>query len=552
MASARAAEYLRQQADAEAKRSNFDNTWQRIADLAWPAANNFNRKQSPGERKDQYQFDSTAQLALGRFAAAMESMIAPRTQQYQGLEPVAPELAKDLEVQQYLASVTDTIFKMRYRAKAGFTTASGEHFMSLGAFGTGGTFLSDIPGVGLRYQCYHMSQLFLCANMFGEIDTVYRKFPWTARNALQAFGPDVLGGEFRKVAEKNPEREYTFIQCVKPRSDYDPSPRSGKNRPITGDYVCVDLQEIVEEGGYFSMPFAVSRLTTAPGEIYGRGCADTALGTMNTLNEMGKTNLRVGQKQADPPLMTVDDDSLRGFNMKSGAINRGYLNAQGQPLAVAFQSGGNLPVALEMTEAERNIVNEAFYVNLFQVLIDSPQMTATEALLRAQEKGQLLAPPMGRQQTEFLGPITERELDILSRGHDRMGRPWLPPPPPQLVEAGGMAEVVYTAPLNRLQKADGALGIARTLEQLQPIGQLDPSVFKKFNWPRVATIIGEANGVPPACYNTDEEMAAIEDGESQQAEAALLLEAAPVAARSALDLAKAGAVAQASPSQIPA
>lgn len=544
----RAADYLRDQAAAEAKRSNFEMTWQRIADLICPGLASFNRKTSPGERKDQYQFDSTGQLALGRFGAAVESMIAPRTQQYQGLEPVNPDLANDLEVQQYLAGVTDTIFRLRYRARSGFTTASSEHFMSLGAFGTGASFISDLPGVGPRYQCFHMEGIYLVSNMYDEVDTVYRKFEWTARQALQAFGPDVLSGEFRKVA---PDKTFTFLHCTKPRSDYDPNPRSGLNRPFVGDYVCVEHQEIVEEGGYFSMPWAVSRLTTAPGEVYGRGCADTVLGSLNTLNEMGKTNLRVGQKIADPPLMTVDDDSLRGFNMKSGAINRGYLSLTGQPLAQAFQTGGNLPVALDMTERERLTINEGFYVTLFQILVDSPQMTATEALLRAQEKGQLLAPPMGRQQMEWLGPTTERELEILSRGHDRQGKPWLPPMPQQLIEAGGMAEVVYKAPLNRLQKAEGALGLARTIEQLQAAAQIDPKVYRPFNWERVSKIIGEANGTPPLAYNTEEEMAALEEGEQQNADAALMLEAAPVAARSALDLAKAGALSQNSPAAIP-
>ena len=40
-------------------------------------------------------------------------------------------------------------------------------------------------------------------------------------------------------------------------------------------------------------------------------------------------------------------------------------------------------------------------------------MTATEVLERAREKGALLAPTMGRQQSEALGPMIEREIDIL-------------------------------------------------------------------------------------------------------------------------------------------
>jgi hypothetical protein len=63
----------------------------------------------------------------------------------------------------------------------------------------------------------------------------------------------------------------------------------------------------------------------------------------------------------------------------------------------------------------RAIINDSFLVTLFQILIDSPQMTATEVLQRAQEKGALLSPTMGRQQSEFLGPTIERELDVLAQ-----------------------------------------------------------------------------------------------------------------------------------------
>lgn len=55
------------------------------------------------------------------------------------------------------------------------------------------------------------------------------------------------------------------------------------------------------------------------------------------------------------------------------------------------------------------------FITLFQILVDNPQMTATEAMLRAQEKGQLLAPTAGRIQAEFLGTLILRKLTLLIR-----------------------------------------------------------------------------------------------------------------------------------------
>lgn len=42
-------------------------------------------------------------------------------------------------------------------------------------------------------------------------------------------------------------------------------------------------------------------------------------------------------------------------------------------------------------------------VTLFQILTETPQMTAAEVVERTNEKGILLAPTVGRQQSEYLG-----------------------------------------------------------------------------------------------------------------------------------------------------
>jgi hypothetical protein len=51
-------------------------------------------------------------------------------------------------------------------------------------------------------------------------------------------------------------------------------------------------------------------------------------------------------------------------------------------------------------------------------------MTATEVLERTREKGALLAPTTGRQQSKALGPMIEGELEILARAG---ALPELPP-----------------------------------------------------------------------------------------------------------------------------
>jgi hypothetical protein len=139
---------------------------------------------------------------------------------------------------------------------------------------------------------------------------------------------------------------------------------------------------------------------------------------------MAKTILRAGQMVVAPPIMLTDDASLQAFDVRSNALNHGYVDSNGRPLAIPFQSGAKLEIGVDLMDKDREAINDAFLVTLFRILVDEPQITATEAMLRAQEKGQLLAPTMGRMQAELLGPMVERELDILSMNGA------LPPMPP--------------------------------------------------------------------------------------------------------------------------
>jgi hypothetical protein len=125
--------------------------------------------------------------------------------------------------------------------------------------------------------------------------------------------------------------------------------------------------------------------------------------------------------------------------MKPGAINKGGMSADGKPL-IGILPTGQIQVTKEMMDEERSLINDAFLVTLFQILTETPTMTATEVIERTNEKGILIAPTVGRQQSEYLGPMIHRELDLLSR----MKRPAAD----ARHHPGGKGEynVVYTSP----------------------------------------------------------------------------------------------------------
>lgn len=542
----RAEEVIRQQEQMQGDRGVWEEHWREVAERVLPRENWFQASdKTPGEKRQEKVFDSTAGLALERFAAAMESMLTPRTMKWHKLSTQDPALEDNQQVQAYLDEVTNILFQTRYSPKANFASQVHENYMSLGAFGSGALFVDDIVGFGLRYKSIHLSEIYFSENHVGIVDVVHRKFEMTVRQAAERWGADNLGEKLKTALEKNPEQKFEFLHCVKPNEERDPRRRDYRSMPFISYYVCLTTRMVLSESGYNTFPYAISRYVTAPKEVYGRSPAMTVLPDIKMLNEMSKTVIRAAHKVVDPPLLLQEDGVLQAFNTRPGALNYGGVDDQGRQVVQPLQTNARVDIGMDMMEQRRRVINDAFLITLFQILVETPNMTATEAMLRAQEKGALLAPTMGRQQSEMLGPLIERELDILGRSGV------LPEMPEALLEMGGEVEIEYVSPLNRSQRAEEGVAILRTLESIVPLAQIDPNVMMIFNPESVARELAEINGVPAKILRSNEEIEAMKAQQAQQAEAQALLQAAPIAANSAKTLAETAALAGQQPAALP-
>ena len=543
----RAIEIVARHERLKSERSVWESHWQELAERIWPDRALFTTKdRTPGEKRTEKIFDATAALALTRFAAAMESMLTPRTAKWHKLRVPDEDLNQVPAVQRYLDEVTNILFRVRYSARANFASQTHESYMSLGAFGTGGMLIEDMLGTGLRYKSIDLSSLFFCENRHGVVDTAHREFQYTARQAMQHFDPERLPAKIREAAEKNPEQKFDFLHCVKPNAERKRGDRSYRGMAFASYYVCLDSKDIVEEGGYRTFPYAIGRYITTPGEVYGRSPAMLVLPDIKMLNEMKKTIIRSAHLAVSPPLLLQEDGALQAFDLRPNALNFGGVDERGNQLVRPLEVGGDHRLGLELLEAQQRVINDAFLVTLFQILVDQPNMTATEAMLRAQEKGALLAPTMGRQQSEMLGPLIERELDILA--HAGM----LPEMPRELVELGGDVDIEYVSPLNRAQRAEDGVAILRTFESIAPLAQIDPRVLKAFNVVEAARELADINGVPAKIKRSDDEIEAMDEAEAQQAQMAQILQAAPIAADTAKTLAETQQIAsQGAPAVMP-
>lgn len=535
------------------KRTTFENHWREVAERVRPSQNLFNQSfRTPGEKRTNLIFDATAPLALPKYAAALISMAFPPTQKYHKLTIGENSLMQDVQVKRYLDQLNDRLFQVRYAPHSGFQSQSGEVALDVGAFGNGILFIDDYMGKGIRYKSMPLAQSYFTEDSNGNINGMYRKWLWTVQQAADKFGIDKLPEKMQKAYETNSQLEFEFMHVVKPNEDIKNGAKDYTGMAFESAYIACEGKHTIDRGGYRTFPFAVARDETAPNETYARGPAMRVLPAIKTLNEMKKTVLRAAQIQVQPPIMLSDDGALTSFNLRPNALNHGAVDTNGRPKAMPFNTGARVDIGMEMMNAEREAINDAFYVTLFRILVDEPRITATEAMLRAQEKGQLLAPSMGRIQSGLMGATVEREIDILMAADGGSGRilPIMPDVLQEYFAEGGEYKIEYQSPLNLAQRAGEGTAILNTLNSMAPLAQIDPSIMLRFDVEDMAEKLARINGVPESSIRSDEEVTDLKEQKAGAEEAKQLLDAAPVAAGAARDLAQAASLAGSAPNQI--
>ena len=145
-----------------------------------------------------------------------------------------------------------------------------------------------------------------------------------------------------------------------------------------------------------------------------------------------------------------------------------------------------------------------------------------------------MAPVMGRQHSEFLGPLIEREIDLLARAN-------LLPPVPEEMAAGAEYDIEYLSPLSTAARAESSLALQRGLAQAAPFIQLDPSAGDWIDAEDAVKTILRGNGAPNSAIRSEEEVDAIREQRAQQQAAQAAMQAGPALGQTVAGLSRAAA-----------
>ena len=518
-------EYIKKRcANLESVRATWEDHWQEILDYVMPRKADVTFVRSKGEKRTEVLYDSTAITANNLLAASLQGTLTSASLPWFHLKLRDTETNQNRDVQLWLEDSAKRMYEIFNESN--FNTEVHELYLDLVSIGTGAIFVEEgskgFDKEGIHFNCLHIAEYFIQENINGKVDTLYRKYKLTARQAIQEFGEENVGEKILESVKEKPDKEFNFIHAVEPTEDYERAVgKSNTKLPVHSCHVCTEDKMVVRTGGYNEFPYLVPRWSKATGEIFGRSPSYNALPDIKTLNKAVEIGLKAWAKAIDPPLLVQDDGVIGRVRMTPAGITVVRHDGAIKPL----QIGSNWQITDMKENQLRTSIRQAYYSDQLQ-LQDGPQMTATEVQVRYELMQRLLGPTLGRFQSEFLNPLIERTFGIMLRAGALL-------PEPEVIQ-GQKIDVEYVGPLARSQRMEESVAIDRLYELAMNVVQVDPSIMDNINHDEAIRLRGDLLGVPKIILRARDEVEELREQRQQAQQAQQQAEQQQQAAQAAL------------------
>ncbi len=505
----KAEDYIKLFNREKSKAANFMTLYQNTADVMFPRENKITKKTTDGEEITTNIPDPTAVMAQIDMSSGLSINLFPPGQKFYNITMADRKLNENANVRRMLGLITEISHEKR--ASSNFMLQANETLRSISAFGTGNLYSEYVPGIGLNYRDYDVSQYVFMENSKGRVDTMLMKFPYTARQAYQEFG-DKAGESVLKQLEDGADdsKEFEFIHVVRPREERNVNLKDNLNMPFESVFVSLTDKIKVKEGGFEEFPYSVVRWTKSSNEIWGRGQGTFALPYVRQLQKMMYNTIECSDKHVNPPLQVLEsfEGELKTF---PGALN--YVSEMNSIAAIQQNALGNFPISKDILEMWQDMVRKLHFNDVFIQLRDLKGDRRNELEIRARlsEGLQRLGPPIGRLQEEWLDPMVTRDINLLIRNGE------IPPLPPEM--QGQYFKIEYIGRLAMELKSQQARGWQTWVRIGAELEQIAPGTLDNVNLDGGFRRLGETLGVSVDDMNTAEDIESKRQARAQQQQA---------------------------------
>lgn len=523
----RAHDILSRQAELESERSQYEAVWEAVSEFCDPDAPDVwsgRRQSGPDsqaerqERRGARVYANTINSAANRLAAGLESLIIPQSEKWHGLSTAAMNDEESDEEKEWAEALRDFLFSLRYSANSNFVPATQACLRNVVRYGPAYLYAEEgfAPHTLIRYASIPVVEGYLCRNRWGQVDIFHRRYERTARQAAQLLGYEKLPARIKMLVDDPAkcETKISLIQCIQPRDERKMYRLGGSyqylDTAFASYHVLEDEEVIVRESGFRSFPVSCFNWRRYEGDPYGISPTIEALTTVREENAVRRSGLRALQQVTDPA--TASKARLDYVPVLNPGENYpGLIDDQGRPLIAPIATGQNPTYAFSYAESRAEEIRDMMFVNLFQTLVQNPQMTGTEALIRQEEKGALLGPSGSIIQAGFASNL-DRELGILEdKGLYEEDSRFLPP----ASLAGKAVRPTFTGPLDVLRRSAEARDTIQVVTTAMQMAQFDASVMDNIDGDEALKIVQSAGRSPQRIFRRQDEVAGIRDARAK-------------------------------------
>src|SRR3990167_2286730 len=500
----------------ETKRVNVETLWQELSEFIMNnQSNGFNGTKSPGSKLNRRVYDSTADKANRDFAAAIHATLTNPATKWSKIRFKDEELNNNEEAVNWIQKVNDRIHEKL--AESNFDSQIAKGYQSYTALGNMVLLHeqkdeSSIAFSGFKFNALHLGEVAFCENNEGIADTLYRRFKMTAKQIAEQFEmiPDVIRSA---LESKKEDEKFEIFHCVYPRParevnlDVTATP---KERPYASIYILKKGGHVLEETGFYEVPFYATRFMVGPGEVYGRGPGHVALPDIRSLNKIIELNLQALAKAVNPPILADQRSMLSNLNIRPGQVSV-VRDINGLK---EMTSQARFDIVQITIQEYRTLIKEYFYLDklLLPPRTETGEMTAYEVATRVEQLNRVLGPVLSRLNYELLQPLIVRCFKMMLRGGA------LPPLPAILQERGIDVNINFVNPLARSQQIEDVTNIQAWVQEVAMLAQLKPEVLDYVDADAIAKFTANIRNVPEIAVTNDPQVKQAREARQQQME----------------------------------
>ncbi|MDO5012048.1 MAG: portal protein [Pseudomonadota bacterium] len=374
--------------------NNLEQMYRRALDVRapwlarWDAAMRYTMPTSDADAATL--FDATAADAVDNLAASIYSLMTPPESLWLTLIPesdASPDA--DAATAALRANLNDSNF---------YTTIH-QCYLDLVILGTACLFMAETPigaSSAFSFTAVPMRDIAILPN------AVFHTATMPAREVLEKYPTWTPPADIADQIKRDPATPLRLVQSL-----------VGTDFTAWLD-VGGDIENnIVARGTFETNPYIIFRWSVLSGEQYGRGPVLRALPDIKTANKVVELVLK-NATIAVSGIWQADDDgviNLNNINLTPGAI---IPKAVGSSGLTPLSSGADFDVSQIILKDLRERIRHALLADRLGLLSEK-EMTATEIMARNSDMMRILGATYGRLLHEFIRPLTDRGLQILSR-----------------------------------------------------------------------------------------------------------------------------------------